>query len=597
MALVCMRGISLSFGGGLLLDNIDLNIEPGDRACLVGRNGTGKSSLLKILHSDLSPDAGDIKTSNDARISYLPQDVPADMTGSVEEIAASWLTGQAHPDTNWNSHHVIGKILSHLYLDAHAQFKELSGGQKRRVLLARALACEPDLLLLDEPTNHLDIDSICWLEDFLLRHCKTFLFVTHDRAFLRRVANRIIDLDRGKLAHWSCDYDTFLQRKADLLRDEQVNQASFDKKMSKEEIWIRQGIKARRTRDEGRVRALMKMREERKARREMVGTAKLQLQQAERSGNKVIEAKSLTFAYGQQTPIIKDFSVRIMRGDKIGIVGPNGSGKTTLLKLFTDELRPQSGALVMGTKLEVAYFDQHRAVLDDKRTVVENVGRGMDSILIDGRERNVISYLQDFLFTPDRARTPVYVLSGGERNRLLLAMLFARPSNLLVMDEPTNDLDAETLELLEEQLTNYKGTILMVSHDRAFLDNVVTNILAMEGNGVVREYIGSYEDYVGVKKAEAATLKAEKKNAVRKKMSSTGKKFGFNENRELSGIQKKIEKLEVEQTNLHEKMVGTNYYKQNPEQIAGDKQRASELVAEIAAGYARWEELESLRNG
>ncbi|MCK5850789.1 MAG: ATP-binding cassette domain-containing protein [Kiritimatiellae bacterium] len=593
MALLSMQGISLSFGAGLLLDNIDLNIEPGDRACLVGRNGAGKSSLLKILHGDLQQDSGEIQASNNTRISYLPQDVPVDMTGSVEKIATSWVIDHSRSNTNWDSYHVVGRILSHLSLDPNAEFEKLSGGQKRRVLLARALICEPDLLLLDEPTNHLDINSICWLEDFLLRHCKTFLFVTHDRAFLRRIANKIIDLDRGQLAHWSCDYDTFLRRKTDLIYDEQVRQKIFDKKLSKEEVWIRQGIKARRTRDEGRVRQLMQMREERQARRTIEGTAKLQVQHAERSGNKVIETKALSFSYNQETHIIKDLSTKIMRGDKIGIIGPNGSGKTTLLKLFTNELQPKSGELILGTKLETAYFDQHRAVLDNERTVAENAGRGMDNITIDGKARHIISYLKDFLFTPERAKTPVKVLSGGERNRLLLAMLFARPSNLLIMDEPTNDLDTETLELLEEQLLNYKGTTLMVSHDRAFLDNVVTSILAMEGNGIVSEYIGSYQDYINVLKEQKPAAKSDRKKISHK--ISLKKQFGFNENRELNALPKKIEKLETKQASLHATMASPDYYKTDPEQIAGNTEKSDALLEELNKTYSRWEELEILR--
>lgn len=597
MALVSMRGISLSFGKDLLLDNIDLNIEAGNKACLVGRNGAGKSSLLKILHADLYPDGGEIQNPDDTRISYLPQDVPADITGTVEEVAVSWKTDTTNHDSHWESYHVVGKVLSHLYLNPKEQFEKLSGGQKRRVLLARALVCEPDLLLLDEPTNHLDIESICWLEDYLLRHCKTFLFVTHDRAFLRRMANRIIDLDRGHLADWSCDYDTFLRRKSDLLHDEDVRQIIFDKKLTKEEIWIRQGIKARRTRDEGRVNQLIKMREERRERRAISGMAKLNVQHAERSGNKVIETKSLSFSYDPEHPIIRNFDIRIMREDKIGIVGPNGSGKTTLLKLFTGELKPAQGELSLGTRLEIAYFDQHRAILNDEKTVAENAGRGLDNIIINGKERHVISYLQDFLFTPDRAKTPVRILSGGERNRLLLAMLFARPSNLLIMDEPTNDLDTETLELLEEQLLKYKGTILMVSHDRAFLDNVVTSIVALEGNGVVREYIGSYEDYNKVRKSGIAlkNAKTNKKDVIKKK--TPAKRFGFNENRELKALPRKIEKLEEEQTYLNKKMADPDYYKTDPDQITVDKDRTKELNNELNLSYCRWEELELLRDG
>ena len=596
MALVSMRGIRLSFGGDLLLDDLDLNIEQGERACLVGRNGTGKSCLLKILHGDLAPDSGEIQKGSGVRIACLPQDVPQGISGKVEDIVASWLNSRGHSDSSWNPHHVVGKMVSHLHLDPNAQFSELSGGQKRRVLLARALACEPDLLLLDEPTNHLDIDSICWLEQFILQHCKTLLFVTHDRAFLRRVANRIIDLDRGHLAHWACDYDTFLARKADLLADEEVRNARFDEKLSKEEIWIRKGIKARRTRNEGRVRQLERMREERRARRTTEGTARVQVQNAERSGSKVIEAKSLSFSYDGASHIVKDFSTTIMRGDRIGVVGPNGAGKTTLLRLFTRELTPSSGEVVTGTKLEMAYFDQHRAVLDDDKTVAENIGRGNDSITINGRPRHIFSYLQDFLFTPDRAKTPVSVLSGGERNRLLLAMLFARPCNLLIMDEPTNDLDTATLELLEEQLLAFEGTVLMVSHDRAFLDNVVTRIMGMDGNGTVRDIIGGCSDYLRLMQSEkAAAAPAATKTASPK--TKPARKFGFNEKNELKQLPARIEKLEAEQAALHGKMVSGSYYKTSPQEIAADKVRADALVTEIAQAYDRWEELESLQAG
>ncbi|OVE75844.1 ABC transporter ATP-binding protein [bacterium E08(2017)] len=592
MALVTLRSISLGYGERLLLDNVDLNIEPGDRACLVGRNGTGKTSFMKLLHGDEDPDSGDIQAYKDTRISYLPQDVPSSMDGTIEDIAGSWIKEDHAYSHGWDKHHAVGRILSHLSLDGHAMFNELSGGQKRRTLLARALACDPDLLLLDEPTNHLDIASICWLEEYLLRECKTFLFVTHDRAFLRRVANRIIDLDRGIIADWACDYDTYLRRKSDLLHDESVQNERFDKLLSKEEAWIRQGIKARRTRDEGRVKQLMKMREERRERRGTEGTARLSVQGASRSGNKVIDAVDISFGYNEQETIVNDFSTRIMRGDKVGVIGANGTGKTTLLKLFAGELTPDTGEVMLGANLEVAYFDQHRAVLNDNETVVENIGRGKDTIKIDGRDRNVIGYLQDFLFTPARAQTPVHVLSGGERNRLLLAMLFAKPSNLLIMDEPTNDLDTETLELLEEQLINYNGTILMVSHDRAFLDNVVTSVIAMEGKGVVREMVGGYKEYEQAKQAELPAKK-EKKAAPQKP--KTGKRFGYKENREYEALPGKIEKLETEQEALHEKMTESDYYKQDPADIASDNNRAREIVEELEECYTRWEELEELK--
>lgn len=594
MALVSMHGVSLAFGAGLLLDRIELNIEPGDRACLVGRNGTGKSSLMKILHGDVTPDSGDIRVRPDTRISYLPQDVPHDLRGSVEDIAASWAHNDHHAADAGGVHRSVGKVLSHLSLDAHARFEDLSGGQKRRVLIARALACEPDLLLLDEPTNHLDIESICWLEGFLLRHCKTFLFVTHDRAFLRRVANRIIDLDRGQLAHWSCDYDTFLRRKADLLHDEEVRNVNLDKKRSKEEAWIRQGIKARRTRNEGRVRQLVRMREEHRERRRGEGKTRLQVQTAERSGAKVIETTAMSFAYEPATPIVANMDLTIMRGDRIGIVGANGSGKTTLLKLFTGELQPTDGTVVTGTKLQIAYFDQHRAKLDDSKSVAENAGDGMDTIMLNGRPRHVISYLQDFLFTPDRARSPVSVLSGGERNRLLLAMLFARPSNLLVMDEPTNDLDTETLELLEEQLMDYSGTVLMVSHDRAFVDNVVTDLLIVRGNGLIQKYIGSYEDLLKSEKAAAAAAK--QATAQTKRTPRSQPRFSYHLKRELRAIPGLIEKLETEQTDLHDRMVAPEYYKTEPEQIAQDKQHTDALITQLAEAYDRWEELERLQS-
>ncbi|MBL7076574.1 MAG: ATP-binding cassette domain-containing protein [Kiritimatiellae bacterium] len=593
MGVLNIDGVSLSFGAERLLDGVTLTIEAGDRISLVGRNGTGKSSLLKLIHGDIAPDEGVIRHHKDLRIAYLPQDVPLEMSGSVidtvETHAFKARHAKAHSEAQ--GHQVVGRILSELGVDPHADCATLSGGQKRRVLLAGALVHEPDVLLLDEPTNHLDIDSICWMETFIQRHVKTLLFVTHDRAFLRRIANRIVDLDRGKLADWACDYDTFLRRKADLLHDEAVGRAAFDKKLAKEEAWIRQGIKARRTRDEGRVRALVAMREERRVRRAQEGKARLQLQHGESSGRQVIRTKDLSFSYGDAPPLIQHFSARILRGDTIGVIGPNGSGKTTLLKLLTGSLTPTAGSVEQGTKLEIAYFDQHRAQLNQNETVAENAGHGMDSIMINGKSRHVISYLQDFLFTPDRAKAPISVLSGGERNRLLLAKLFAKPSNLLIMDEPTNDLDVETLELLEEQLTNYNGTVLMVSHDRAFLDNVVTSILVMQGDGTVQEYIGGYSDWLKTQRpaAPAPTKRTQPK-------SRTPAAFGFKQNRELNALPKKIEKLEVELEALHQKMAAPGYFRTPPAELAADRETETTLDGDIQAAYERWEVLEQLRD-
>jgi ATP-binding cassette subfamily F protein uup len=591
MALLTLNNISLSFGAEKLLNGVDLNIEPGDRACLIGRNGTGKSSLLKLIQGDLAADGGEIVRHGDTRVAYLPQDVPPGLTGRVGDIVAAGLQhGGPGAHTEWEAEQLLGKVISHLSLDADAALETLSGGQKRRVLLARALAGEPDLLLLDEPTNHLDIESICWMEEYLLRHCKTFLFVTHDRAFLRRLANKIIDLDRGTLVNWSCTYDQFLRRKADFLHDESVRNAAFDKKLTKEEAWIRQGIKARRTRDEGRVRALMEMRDSRRARRALQGTARLNVQEAEKSGHKVIQAKGISFSYGDGKPIVNNLDLQVMRGDRIGVIGPNGSGKTTLLKLLTGELGPNEGSVLQGTKLEPAYFDQHRAILKDEETVAENVADGQETVQAGGQPRHVISYLQDFLFPPDQAKSPVKMLSGGERNRLLLARLFATPSNLLVMDEPTNDLDAETLELLEEQLLAYSGTILLVSHDRAFLDNVVTNLLVCDGSGSVSEYIGGYEDWARSQRATVAAKKATAKKAKQK----NPKAFGFKQKRELAEIPDRIHEREAEQEALHDRMAAPAYFKTPADQIAAHTARTDVLVTELETLYERWAELEAL---
>lgn len=594
MALLSMRGVSLSFGGQQLLDKVDLQIESGDRACLVGRNGTGKSSLLKLLCRTFPPDSGEIQCARTTRIAYLPQDVPLDVTGRVAEIVETGLhlSGSNSGEPDPREQQAIATVLSHLGLERDTDFTTLSGGQKRRVLLARSLVCEPNLLLLDEPTNHLDIDSIRWLEGFLLRHCKTLLFVTHDRALLRRLANRIIDLDRGRLAHWACDYDTFLRRKAGLLHDEQAQQAVFDRKLAKEEEWIRQGIKARRTRNEGRVRVLMQMRKERRVRRQVEGTARMHAQHAEQSGRKVIEARNVSFAFGGEPPVVHGFSARLLRGDKVGIIGPNGSGKTTLLRLFAGQLEPRHGELVHGTHLQIAYFDQHRDVLDDEASVVENVGNGKETFTIDGTSRHVIGYLQDFLFAPDRAQAPVKVLSGGERNRLLLARLFATPSNVLVMDEPTNDLDVETLELLEEQILNYQGTVLVVSHDRAFLNNLVTSLLVLEGDGIVREYVGSYDDWLA---ARTNTARSGNRKAAGPRPERKQKTFGYKQKRELEALPEKIETLETKQAELHVAMAAPGYFRAAPERLALDNRRNKELGRELEALYSRWEELETAR--
>ena len=488
-----LRDVSLSFGGPKLLDRVNLQIERGDRLCLLGRNGEGKSSLLKLLVGEVAPDDGQVLRQQGLRVARLPQEVPTDRAGSVADEVAEGLAEPDHPSPVHD--HRVDAVLSRMGLEADAHFADLSSGKKRRVLLARSLVSEPDILLLDEPTNHLDIDAIRWLEDFLIRYGGTLVFVTHDRVFLERLATRIIELDRGNLGDWACDYPTFLKRREDQLAAEARQNALFDKKLAQEEVWIRKGIQARRTRNEGRVRALKALREARTKRRERQGTARVQVQEAERSGTLVIEAKGVSFGYGDR-PVIRDLTTTILRGDKIGIVGPNGSGKTTLLRLLLGGLAPGKGTVRHGTNLEVAYFDQLKATLDDEKTVQENVSDGYDTIPINGQPRHVLGYLQDFLFAPDRARGLVKFLSGGERTRLLLARLFTKPSNVLVMDEPTNDLDVETLELLEGLVVDYPGTVLLVSHDRAFLNNVATGTLAVEADGAVKEYDGGYDDYL-----------------------------------------------------------------------------------------------------
>ncbi|MFN2352297.1 MAG: ATP-binding cassette domain-containing protein, partial [Kiritimatiellia bacterium] len=495
MALISLRGVSMAFGGEPLLDDVSLHVEKGVRACLVGRNGSGKSTLLRLLAGELEPDRGEILREPGIRTAYLPQDLPAGLTGPVRTVVESGAYRHAHAE-HWEHEHVAAQAMTRLGLEGDAAFEKLSVGMQRRALLARALVCEPDVLLLDEPTNHLDIAAIEWLEGFLLAQTCALLFVTHDRAFLRRLATRILDLGRGLLAGWDCGYDVFLRRKQQLLEDEDVVWAKKGKLLAQEEVWIRKGIRARRTRDEGRVRALLALREEFKRRRLQEGVSRVQLQAAGQSGALVIKAENVNFGYPGCPLLIRDLNLRILRGERVGIIGPNGVGKTTLLKLITGALPPQSGAVTLGTRLEIAYFDQLRAALDGEKTIVQNLAGDGDMIEVGGQRRHVYGYLQDFLFTPARARTPVKVLSGGERNRLLLAMLFMQPCNLLIMDEPTNDLDIETLDLLEEQLQQRAQTLLLVSHDREFLNKVVTGTLVFEGDGRVRTYAGGYDDWV-----------------------------------------------------------------------------------------------------
>ncbi len=527
MPLIALSDVNLGFRGPPVLDQANLTIEPGERVCLLGRNGTGKTTLLRLLQGTLEPDRGEVIRQQGLRTAMLPQQVPRDLHGSVfDEVArgfgpkaellaeyhhlASRLASEGSDDLQaelgriqhaleadggWRMHQQIEAVVSRMSLQPDADVATLSAGMKRRVLLAKAVVGSPDLLLLDEPTNHLDIDAIRWLEDFLLRYGGTLLFVTHDRALLRKVATRILELDRGRLTSWSCDYATYLNRKEAALEAETRQNAEFDKKLAQEEVWIRTGIQARRTRNEGRVRALEALREVRRARRERPGDVKMEIQEAERTGRLVIEAKKLHFRYGDRA-IVRDFSTMIMRGDRVGLIGPNGSGKTTLLRLLLGDLPPQTGTVRHGTNLEVAYFDQLHAQLDETKSVRENVRDGSDSVTINGRTRHIIGYLEDFLFTPEQASGPVARLSGGERNRLLLARLFTKPSNVLVMDEPTNDLDLETLELLEDLLSAYAGTLLLVSHDREFLNNVVTSTLVLEGEGRVKEYAGGYDDWL-----------------------------------------------------------------------------------------------------
>jgi ATP-binding cassette subfamily F protein uup len=598
MALIGLKDISMGFGGHPLLDHVSFQIECGERVCLLGRNGTGKSTLLRLIQGDIFPDAGEIVRQQGVRIAMLSQDVPQDLTGPIVDVVAGGMGADPSFPVSEEAglHHQVEKTLSRMSLSPQILFETLSAGLKRRVMLARALACDPDILLLDEPTNHLDIDAIGWIEEFLLRYGVTLLFVTHDRMFLQKLATRILEMDRGSLTNWSCGYHLFLERKQAALAAESGHWAEFDKKLGREEAWIRQGVKARRTRNEGRVRLLEKMREERRDRRERIGSVQLRAQEAGRSGKLVVEVDDVSCGYKSDAPVILDFSTVIQRGDKVGIIGPNGAGKTTLLRLLLGQLPPQKGVVRQGVRIETAYFDQLRAQLDENKTVAENVGEGNDTIQFNGRSQHIIGYLQDFLFSPERSRSPVRILSGGERNRLLLAKLFTRPSNVLVMDEPTNDLDTDTLELLEELLFDYPGTLLLVSHDRAFLNNVVTSTLVLEGWGCVGEYVGGYDDWLRQRKLPEPPAKKEKTSAGKSKPAHEPRRgLSFKQQRELEALPQQIDALESEQKRLYQVMSDPLFYQQQAgDEIARTQARLDGIDREIEAACLRWEELEAL---
>ena len=598
--LIRLNELSISFRGPPLLDGVTCQIESDQRIGLLGRNGSGKSTLLRVLSGSIAPDHGQCLVASRTKVSLLPQEVPRDLEGNINDVVLHGLPPDALDESHiWQSQQRVDRLLSQMSLDGNLTVSTLSSGMKRRMLLARSLVSDPDVLLLDEPTNHLDIDTIVWLEDFLMRWPATLVFVTHDREFLRALATRILEIDRGRLFDWSCAYDTFVARKEAALAAEEKQNALFDKKLSQEEAWLRQGIKARRTRNEGRVRALKQMRRERSQRRDKIGTAKLEIQSAERSGALVAKVDGISFAFDERT-IVRDFSTTIMRGDKIGVIGANGVGKTTFLKLLLGQLPPHCGTVRLGTNLQVAYFDQLREQLDEDATVQENLGAGGEMLSVGGNSRHLIGYLQDFLFTPERARTPVRQLSGGERNRLLLARLFSKPANLIVLDEPTNDLDAETLELLEERLVDYAGTLLLVSHDRAFLDNVVTSTIVFEAGGV-REYVGGYHDWLRQRPEPAAVENEDKPAPAKgKSRSSSGdpethqRRLAYHEQRELELLPTKIETLEANQAELHEIVAQADFCKQPSSDIARKLGELKDLEQQLAAAYERWEDLEPL---
>lgn len=627
--MISLRAVSLTYGLRPILDDANIVIEKGDRIGLLGRNGEGKSTFLRILTGEQQVDSGDIHRNTGVRISRLEQEISAaeglniiDVVldglgdkgrllhdyhdcareaGNGDAVALSKLDQlQKAVDAAdaWSIDLQAQTIITRMGLDPDSDYMSLSGGMKRRVLLARALANDPELLLLDEPTNHLDLDAITWMEDFLSRYQGTLVFITHDRRFLRKLASRIVELDRGRLFDWACDYDTFLERKQALLEAEDVANAKFDKRLAEEEIWIRKGIKARRTRNEGRVRALKDMREERRQRLGRMGSAEIRIQEGGSSGTLVAEAKNVAFSYGS-TDVISNLNTVIHRGDRVGVIGPNGAGKSTLIKLLLGQLAPKSGTVRTGTNLQVSYFDQYRAALDESKTVMDNVSEGRDTVTINGKDKHILSYLQDFLFTPERARSPVSVLSGGERNRLLLAKLFTRPSNLLVLDEPTNDLDIETLELLEEVVSEYKGTLIIVSHDRTFINNTVTQCLVLKGDGSVHEFVGDYDDWLRFDQTNKASEseqapKASASEAPRQQRPERARKMSHREQKELESIPAALEQLEAEHASCVEAMSTSDFYRKDPDEIKQAQTDLQALEAKIQATYQRWEELEAL---
>jgi len=589
LPLVTLDHVSIAFGHIPLLDDASLQIDAGERVCVIGRNGTGKSTLLQIVSGDQAPDGGTVWRQPGLRWGRLAQDAPLADARSVFDVVAE---GVGHVgDEEWRRDQRVKVALARLDLPAAERVDTLSGGWRRRVLLARALVGQPDLLLLDEPTNHLDIESMTWLETFLADYPGAVLFVTHDRTFLRNLATRIVELDRGRLTSWPGDYATFLRRKEEWLASEATAREKFDKKLAEEEAWLRQGVKARRTRNEGRVKALLAMRQERAARREQSGSAALHVQLAERSGQMVFEAERISKSFGAR-PVVRDLSVRVMRGDRVGLLGPNGAGKTTLLRMLIGEQPPDAGRVRQGANVQIAYYDQQREQLDPERTVFDTIANGSDRITVNGQPQHVLGYLREFLFPKERAHSRVKSLSGGERNRLLLARLFTRPANVLVLDEPTNDLDIETLELLEARLTDFPGTLLLVSHDRTFVDNVVTSTLVFEGDGRVQEYVGGYEDWLRQRAAPAPRAPIARPRPAAAHSASPSRKPTYREQLELKALPGRIEALEAEQRQLSDRINAPDFYKESAETIAAALARLSQLGDEILEAYARWDALE-----